>query len=70
MTLIETQKDKQNPYWPIIPLNVTADLYKGMKKSGFEMIPYGAGESGLPDSGIVSFMETPRFSTGLPHSIT
>ena len=43
---------------------MTADLYKGMKKSGYEMIPYGAGESGLPDSGIVSFMETPRFSTG------
>jgi hypothetical protein len=65
MTLIETQKDKQN----LILANytsktLTADLYKGMKKSGYEMIPYGAGESGLPDSGIVSFMETPRFSTG------
>jgi hypothetical protein len=65
MTLIETQKDKQNPLLADYTANVmTADLYKGMKKSGFEMIPYGAGESGLPDSGIVSFMETPRFSTG------
>ncbi|OOQ57530.1 M14 family zinc carboxypeptidase [Mucilaginibacter pedocola] len=65
MTLIETQKDKQNPLLADYTANtMTADLYKSMKKSGYEMIPYGAGESGLPDSGIVSFMETPRFSTG------
>jgi hypothetical protein len=65
MTLIETQKDKQNP----ILANYTSktlspELYKRMKKSGYEMIPYGAGEKGLPDSGIVSFLETPRFATG------
>jgi hypothetical protein len=65
MTLIETQKDKQNPILAnYTSKTMTADLYKGMKKSGYEMIPYGAGEQGLPDSGIVSFMETPRFSTG------
>ncbi|QHS55055.1 hypothetical protein GWR56_05695 [Mucilaginibacter sp. 14171R-50] len=65
MTLIETQKDKQNPTLAAYTDNtLTPDLYKGMKKSGYEMIPYGAGEQGLPDSGIVSFMETPRFSTG------
>jgi hypothetical protein len=65
MTLIETQKDKQNPTLAnYTAKTLTADLYKNMKKSGFEMIPYGAGEQGLPDSGIVSFMETPRFSTG------
>lgn len=65
MTLIETQKDKQNPILAAYTdKTLTPDLYKGMKKSGFEMIPYGAGEQGLPDSGIVSFMETPRFSTG------
>jgi hypothetical protein len=65
MTLIETQKDKQNPMLAnYTSKTMTADLYKGMKKSGYEMIPYGAGEQGLPDSGIVSFMETPRFSTG------
>ncbi|CAN5229655.1 M14 family metallopeptidase [soil metagenome] len=65
MTLIETQKDKQNP----ILANYTSktlspELYRRMKKSGYEMIPYGAGETGLPDSGIVSFLETPRFATG------
>ncbi|MFD0795346.1 M14 family zinc carboxypeptidase [Mucilaginibacter litoreus] len=65
MTLIETQKDKQNPTLAAYTdKTLTPDLYKGMKQSGFEMIPYGAGEHGLPDSGIVSFMETPRFSTG------
>ncbi|MFD0766337.1 M14 family zinc carboxypeptidase [Mucilaginibacter lutimaris] len=65
MTLIETQKDKQNPFLAAYTdKTLTPDLYKGMKKSGFEMIPYGAGEQGLPDSGIVSFMEYPRFSTG------
>ena len=65
MTLIETQKDKQNPVLAKYTANtLTHDLYTRMKKSGYEMIPYGAGESGLPDSGIVSFMETPRFSTG------
>lgn len=65
ITLIETQKDKQNPILAdYTSKTLTADLYRGMKKSGFEMIPYGAGEQGLPDSGIVSFMETPRFSTG------
>lgn len=65
MTLIETQKDKQNPVLAAYTdKTLTPDLYKGMKKSGYEMIPYGAGEQGLPDSGIVSFMETPRFSTG------
>ncbi|MGN6395053.1 MAG: M14 family zinc carboxypeptidase [Mucilaginibacter sp.] len=65
MTLIETQKDKQNPILSkYTSETLTPELYKRMKKGGFEMIPYGAGERGLPDSGIVSFLETPRFATG------
>jgi hypothetical protein len=65
MTLIETQKDKQNHVLAsYTDKTLTPDLYRGMKQSGYEMIPYGAGEQGLPDSGIVSFLETPRFSTG------
>jgi hypothetical protein len=65
MTLIETQKDKQNPILSKYTAEtLTPELYKRMKKGGFEMIPYGAGERGLPDSGIVSFLETPRFATG------
>lgn len=65
MTLIETQKDKQNPILAdYTTKTLTPYLYSHMKKSGYEMIPYGAGEEGLPDSGIVSFLETPRFATG------
>jgi hypothetical protein len=65
MTLIETQKDKQNPILAdYTSKTLTPELYKRMKKGGYEMIPYGAGERGLPDSGIVSFLETPRFATG------
>jgi len=65
MTLIETQKDKQNPILSKYTAEtLTPELYKRMKKSGYEMIPYGAGERGLPDMGIESFLETPRFATG------
>jgi len=65
MTLIETQKEKQNPILAdYTTKTLTPYLYSKMKKSGYEMIPYGAGEEGLPDSGIVSFLETPRFATG------
>jgi Zinc carboxypeptidase len=65
MTLIETQKDKQNP----ILANYTSKtlspyLYAHMKKSGYEMTPYVESEETSPDSGIVSFLETPRFATG------
>jgi hypothetical protein len=36
-----------------------------MKQSGFEMIPYvEGGRGGGPDSGIVSYLETPRYATG------
>jgi hypothetical protein len=65
MTLIETQKDKQNR----ILANYTSktlspELYKRMKASGFEMTPYVESEDTTPDNGIVSFLETPRFATG------
>ncbi|MBW4888124.1 hypothetical protein KXQ82_00290 [Mucilaginibacter sp. HMF5004] len=65
MTLIETQKDKQNPILAKYTGNtLTPELYKRMKKSGYEMTPYVEGVRGTPDSGIVAFIETPRFSTG------
>jgi hypothetical protein len=65
MTLIETQKDKQNP----ILANYTSkalspELYKRMKASGFEMTPYVESEETTPDNGIASFLEIPRFATG------
>jgi hypothetical protein len=65
MTLIETQKDKQNPLLAKYTTNtLTPELYKRMKKSGFEMTPYVEEVKGTPDSGIVAFIETPRFSSG------
>lgn len=65
MTLIETQKDKQNPILAkYTSETLSPELYKRMKKSGFEMVPYVESEKGTPDSGIVAFLETPRFSSG------
>jgi len=65
MTLIETQKDKQNPLLAdYTSKTLSPELYKRMEKSGFEMTPYVESLKTTPDSGIVAFIETPRFSTG------
>jgi hypothetical protein len=65
MTLIETQKDKQNPILAeYTSKTFSPELYKRMKASGYEMTPYVESEETSPDSGIVSFLETPRFATG------
>jgi hypothetical protein len=65
MTLIETQKDKQNPILAEYTSKILSpELYKRMKKSGFEMTPYVESEDESPDGGIISFLETPRFATG------
>jgi hypothetical protein len=65
MTLIETQKDKQNPILAgYTSKTLSPYLYKRMKESGYEMTPYVESEETSPDSGIVSFLETPRFTTG------
>jgi hypothetical protein len=65
MTLIETQKDKQNPILAdYTSKTLSPELYKRMKASGYEMTPYVESEEASPDSGIASFLETPRFATG------
>ncbi|MDB5133435.1 MAG: hypothetical protein JWP37_38, partial [Mucilaginibacter sp.] len=65
MTLIETQKDKQNPTLAeYTSKTLSPELYKRMAKSGYEMTPYVEEKRNIPDSGIVSFLETPRFATG------
>jgi len=66
MTLIETQKDKQNPILAeYTSKTLSPELYRRMKKSGYEMIPYvEGGRGGGIDSGIVSYLETPRYATG------
>ena len=65
MTLIETQKDKQNPILAeYTSKTLSPELYRRMKASGYEMTPYVESEDKSPDNGIVSFLETPRFATG------
>ncbi|MFI5162020.1 MAG: M14 family zinc carboxypeptidase [Sphingobacteriales bacterium] len=65
MTLIETQKDKQNPILAdYTSKTLSPELYKRMAKNGYEMTPYVEEKMSTPDSGIVSFLETPRFATG------
>ena len=65
MTLIETQKDKQTPILAeYTSKTLSPYMYQHMKKSGYVMTPYVESEETSPDSGIVSFLETPRFATG------
>ncbi|UEG53188.1 hypothetical protein LLH06_19810 [Mucilaginibacter daejeonensis] len=65
MTLIETQKNKQHPILAKYTAEqLSPELYRRMAKSGYDMIPYVESMKGTPDSGIVAFLETPRFSTG------
>lgn len=65
MTLIETQHNKQNRIIAdYTSKTLTPELFSRMKKSGFEMTPYVESEGATPDSGIVAFLETPRYSSG------
>ncbi|MGN6640315.1 MAG: M14 family zinc carboxypeptidase [Mucilaginibacter sp.] len=65
MTLIETQKDKQNPILAeYTSKTLSPELYRRMAKSGYEMTPYVEERKATPDSGIVSYLETPRYATG------
>ena len=65
MTLIPTQKDKLNPILAsYLTTTMLPYLYSEMKQKGIELIPYVNSISETPDSGIVGFLETPRYSTG------
>ena len=65
ITLIPTQKDKLNPVLSeYLSSRMLPDLYSKMKASGFEMTPYVNSIEENPDSGIIGFLETPRYSTG------
>ncbi|HLW50282.1 MAG TPA: M14 family zinc carboxypeptidase [Sphingobacteriaceae bacterium] len=72
MTLIDTQRDKLHPELAELAPRITGELYNRMEKSGFPMVPYVSFRGRTPESGIVSFMEGPRYSTGyaaLHHTI-
>ncbi len=64
MTLIDTQTDKLHPALGGFATQFTSELYDRMEKSGFEMVPYVSFRGRSPESGLVSFLETPRYSTG------
>lgn len=65
MTLIPTQKDKLNPLLSNYLTQVLVpDLYQGMEKQGYPMVPYVNAIGETPESGITGFIESPRYSTG------
>ena len=65
MTLITSQEDKMDkPLAEYVYGSLEPELYKRMAKRGFEMVPYVNTLGETPESGIVAFMETPRYSTG------
>ncbi|KQM79069.1 hypothetical protein ASE74_00360 [Pedobacter sp. Leaf216] len=65
MTLIPTQKDKLNPILSAyLTQTLVPDLYKGMEKMGYPMIPYVNSIGETPETGITGFIDPPRYSTG------
>lgn len=65
MTYIATQKDKLNPVLSAyMQKTLVPFLEKDMKKNKLEMSPYVDTKKVIPDSGIVGFLETARYSTG------
>jgi hypothetical protein len=67
LTLISSQHDKMNPVLGTYMKNTfTPSLFNDLKTRKCESTPYvdTYHSSGLPDSGLVSFFETPRFSSG------
>lgn len=64
MTLIDTQTDKLHPALCSLASSFTTELYSRMEESGFEMVPYVNFRGDSPESGLVAFLETPRYSTG------
>ena len=66
MTLIVSQYQKmQNEAMENFQQNIIVpSLFKGMKNANEEICPYVNFDAELPDSGIVSFFDSPRFSSG------
>src|ERR1035437_3706554 len=65
MTLIATQRDKLHPLLSkYMTEEMLPQLYDKMKAWKYEMCPYVEPKDETPESGIVEFMETPRFSSG------
>ncbi len=65
MTLIATQRSKLHPLLSdYMDKKLVPALYAGMNLLGKPMCPYVETMGETPESGIVGFLETPRFATG------
>lgn len=65
MTLIATQSNKLSPVLGKYEREkLLPSLYSSMKEVGFEMTPYVYEKDIIPDSGIIDFLDNPRYSTG------
>jgi hypothetical protein len=65
MTLIPSQKDKLNSVLSnYLSTKMLPELYAKMKESGYDLTPYVNSMGETPESGIVGFLETPRYSSG------
>lgn len=65
MTLISTQKDKLHPAVAnVLTQELEPYLFAAMDTSGWPMVPYVNSVGRTPETGLVGFLETPRYSTG------
>lgn len=65
MTCITTQPDKAGPVLGnYLRTGWDPALYNRMEAVGYPMSPYVYGRQAVPDSGLIGFLETPRYSTG------
>lgn len=65
MTLIATQHNKLHPeLGKFLSTKMLPALYDDMKNKKNEMCPYVDTKDNTPDSGLVGFLETPRFASG------
>ncbi|MFP5470426.1 MAG: M14 family zinc carboxypeptidase [Bacteroidia bacterium] len=65
MTLITSQLDKMHPELSsYVREKLRPFLFAEMEKANYPMVPYVVSKDDHPESGIVDYLETPRYSTG------
>ena len=65
MTLITTQADKAGPViGPYLREVIEPHIFDAMEQRGETIVPYVNTRNQTPESGIIGFLESPRYSTG------
>jgi hypothetical protein len=65
MTLITTQTDKIGPVLgPFLEDIMVPHVFESMRQMGQDIVPYVNTRNQTPESGIIGFLESPRYSTG------